>query len=236
MIFVSVVEDNPEDIDTFRQYLSQYQDEHGSEFQISYYQNGADFLEHYQTDTDIVFMDIEMPVMNGMETAHALRKLDSQVVLVFVTSLAQYAIQGYMVRALDYVVKPVSYAHFSVKMNRILQNLPMRDDWHIIPTKDGNIRIAYSRIYYVESNNHQIIFHTAEGTFQYRATLQSIEQAMRGHGFSRPNNSFLVNLFHVQAVRNDCLTIRGIEMSIGRSRRNSFLNDFSAYLGGSPLI
>lgn len=232
MISISIVEDDASYADLLKHYLDQYQQENGQQFQIAHYRDGLDFLEHYSIGTDIVFMDIRMAAMDGMEAARALRKLDSLAVLIFITSLTQYAIQGYEVNALDYIVKPVRYSHFARKLERALRNLPVREHWCAIPTKAGLIRLAYDRIYYAESRNHQIFFHTAEGVFQTRSSLSAVEQELRGFGFSRPNNSFLVNLNHVQTIRANQVVVHGREFFIGRSRKIAFMQDLTAYLGG----
>lgn len=232
MACISIVEDDDAFADALKRFLIQYQQINNVSLQISRYHNGAEFLEHYRTETDIVLMDIEMPVMDGMATAHALRRLDTEVVLIFVTNLAQYAIRGYEVEALDYIVKPISYPHFALKMDKAMRKLPTRDNWYVIPTREGQVRIDCSRIYYVESKDHLALFHTADGLFEARLTLSSVEQSMRRLGFSRPSNSFLLNLRHVQTVRNNQVIIHSETFSIGRSRRKSFMDDLSAYLGG----
>ncbi len=72
--------------------------------------------EHYRADYDIVFMDIELPGINGMEAAHRLREIDQQVILIFVTNMAQFAVKGYEVDALDYIIKPAQYGPLSIKL------------------------------------------------------------------------------------------------------------------------
>lgn len=232
MVHISIVEDDNTFTNTLKQYLTQYQKENGCEFQISVYQNGADFLEHYDLQSDLVLMDIEMPVMNGMDAAVSLRKIDPLVVLIFITNTTQYAIQGYAVDAMDYIVKPIRYSHFAIKLDKALRYLPERAAWHMIPTGEGLTRIAYNRIYYVEAKRHNIIFHTAEGVFPTRNSLKAVEQSLREHGFSRPNNSFLLNLSYVQTVRNKQVVLKGCEFTIGRAFRASFLDDLTAYIGG----
>lgn len=229
---ISIVEDDDAFAEVLTRHLIQYQQITKLSFQIARYRNGAEFLEHYRTETDIVFMDIEMPVMDGMSTAHALRKLDTQVVLIFVTNLAQYAIRGYEVDALDYIVKPIAYPQFALKMDKAMRRLPTRDSGYVIPTREGLVRVDCNRIYYVESRDHLALFHTADGVYEARLSLSSAEQSMRSLGFSRPSNSFLVNLRHVQTVKNNQVFIHSQAFSIGRSRRKSFMDDLSAYLGG----
>ena len=98
---IVIVEDDREAKQRLEDCLHQYEAEYGVSFSIAWYANGFDFLEGWHQDADIIFMDVDMPGMNGIETAHRMREADANVVLIFVTNLAQYAIEGYAVDALD---------------------------------------------------------------------------------------------------------------------------------------
>ena len=173
-----------------------------------------------------------MPLLNGIETAEKLREKDQQVLLIFVTNLSQYAMAGYRVQAFDYLLKPVREPLLFMTMDRALRNLPMRDDGVLIPHHGSRIKTSYSRIYYVEIKDHQIEYHTADGVYSDRETMSHVEQRFRGHGFSRPNNSYLVNLAHVQVVKHNQVVVNGIVITLGRNRKSTFLDDLSQYIGG----
>ena len=110
---IAIVEDEQACADTLQKYLQQYGQEFSQELDVTQYENGAVFLWEFRSQFDIILLDISMPVMDEMETARQIRKIDSDVVLLFVTSLSQYAIRGYEVNAMDYILKPVSYFAFS---------------------------------------------------------------------------------------------------------------------------
>ena len=115
MAKIAVVEDN----DTMRAqlcgFIAQYAQESGHQLDVTAFSDGAQLVEPYRPGFDIIFLDIEMPKLGGMPTAERIRRQDPDVVLVFVTNMAQYAIRGYEVDALDFVLKPVSYYQFSTK-------------------------------------------------------------------------------------------------------------------------
>ena len=139
MIRIAIVEDNENEAKTLSSLLERYGRDHGEEFQIRHFQNALRFLDQYQPDFELIFMDIDMPYMNGIEATKKLRQIDENVVLLFVTALAQYAVQGYGVGALDFLVKPINYAIFESKMGRamnamkkkeIIKNTIMMPDTH----------------------------------------------------------------------------------------------------------
>ncbi len=120
---VIIVEDEESHSKALVRLCSRYQQERGVELDTAVYDNPAVFLQKYHGDADMVLLDILMPQMNGMECARRLRKRDENVLLCFVTSMAQYAIQGYEVGAVDFILKPVNYDEFSLKMDRMLRIL-----------------------------------------------------------------------------------------------------------------
>lgn len=150
MVRIKILEDDPADRDTLIECLRKYEREQGQSFSITAYDNPSDFMDNYHMDADLIFMDIELPGINGIETSHQLRAADPVVALVFITNMEQYAINGYEVDALDFVIKPINYYRFSSMMLRALRNLPVRDEKEVILQAAGTIRrMRISQIYYV---------------------------------------------------------------------------------------
>ena len=124
---VAIVEDLIENAHILQQYLDHYATERHMSIQISHYQNGLDFITDYHPVWDLILLDIEMPLLNGMEAAHKIREIDPDVLIIFITCLTQYAIEGYSVRALDYVLKPVKYYPFAAKLDQVCDILSRTD-------------------------------------------------------------------------------------------------------------
>ena len=112
MIRVAIVEDEDIAARQLEQCLQQYESGHDIRFSSCRFRDALEFLEQYQPLYDLIFMDIGMPGLDGMEAAVRLRAMDSVTPLIFVTSMVQYAVRGYEVDALDFVVKPVRYPTF----------------------------------------------------------------------------------------------------------------------------
>ena len=104
MYQIAIVEDEAANRDQLKEYVGRYGEESGDSFSVQCFANGDALLRHFDGQFDLILMDIEMPGADGMQIAHRLRELDSQVILVFITNMAQYAIQGYSVQALDYIM------------------------------------------------------------------------------------------------------------------------------------
>ena len=107
-IRIGVVEDDPASCQLVLDYLNRYQQENGEQFTVSVFDDGARIVEKYTPVYDILLLDIEMSEMDGMAAARRIRERDDKVVIVFITAAPQYAISGYEVRALSYLLKPLT--------------------------------------------------------------------------------------------------------------------------------
>lgn len=234
MITIAVVEDSPKAMEQMKQFLERYRQEHSLDFQASFYPDSVAFLEQYRPQYDIIFLDVVMPGIDGMETARRIRAQDADVILVFVTRMAQLALKGYEVQAMDFLVKPLNYDAFELRMGLLLERLPrQRPKSLLISTRDGKWRIVIDRLIYVEVIKHKLFYHTEDGTFETGGTMKEAEEQLEGCAFSRCDNSLLVNLRFVTWVGQNELTAGGCRLKISRPRRKLFLQELSDYVGGT---
>ena len=126
MIEIAIVEDEENYREVLCDYLNKFQKESGEQIHLSVFTDGDEIVENYSAVYDVILMDIEMRFMNGMTAAKKIREADKGVVIIFITNMAQYAIQGYAVDALDYVLKPISYFAFSQTISRAIGRIKKR--------------------------------------------------------------------------------------------------------------
>ena len=172
MIRIAIVEDEESYIATLNEYLNKYQEEYSEQLSITVFHDGDEISSGYKAQFDIILMDIEMKFVNGMAAAEEIRKVDSEVTILFITNTPQYAVRGYEVGALDYILKPVPYFTFCQKLSRAVAKIKKRRRrWITIPVKGGIMRMELSDIYYIESEGHNLIYHTENGTFTSSGTM-----------------------------------------------------------------
>ena len=234
MIRVAIVEDDAEVQGVLQEYVRRYTRQYGTEFEVTVFADGVDILEDYRAVYDIIFLDVEMKHLDGMETARRVRQLDKDVIIVFITNMAQYAIGGYAVGALDYVLKPVNYYQFCTKLSRAVQRVERRRGGQVVlQLAGGGMQVlSTGDIYYLETHDRLLWYHTTKGEISVRASLASAEKQLAQYHFSRCNQCYLVNLKYVKAVENDFVHVNTDHLEISRRQRAAFLTAVASYIGG----
>lgn len=232
VINIAVVEDDDQEAKKLRNCLEQFALQNHSQFQITHFPDAAMLLESYKANYDLIFLDIMLPHMSGMEAARRLRRVDHSVTIVFVTNTAQYAIEGYSVDAFDYILKPINDHAFDLKLKRILAHIGSKlEDRLSIRTEGGTISLQLRKICYVEVKGHYLNWHTLDGVYRSLGTLKDIDRQLPEsyHAISR---WYVVNMQHVHSVAGDDVLIGEEKFRIGRSYKQKFLQAYAEYMVG----
>lgn len=236
MIRVAIVEDEDVYAAALQQHLNRYRQEHHVDFSVTVFSDGTEITSQYRADYDLILLDIQMKCMDGLTAAEQIRKIDETVPIIFVTHMAQYAIRGYSVGALDFILKPVSYVDFEQKLRRAIDAVKRQEKKYIsLIIKGGAMRFALDDIYYIESLNHNIIIHTKNENFTNIDTLKNMENRLADEPFYRCNNCYLVNLSHVKGVRDNLVLVGDYSLQISRPRKKHFMRALTDYFGSSML-
>ncbi|MCD8286294.1 MAG: LytTR family DNA-binding domain-containing protein [Clostridia bacterium] len=220
---IALVEDDMNAADLLCGYCRQYEAETGHGCAITHFKDGLEFLDSYKPVFDVIFMDIEMPYMNGMEAAKKLREFDTSVLIVFITNLKQFALKGYEVEALDFLVKPVEYNSFKTMLGRVYKRTGSKGAEYLTVTNSrGTYRIRIADIYYLESVKHNIVIHTADGETQFFGALSDMETKLPKDGFARCNSCYLVNLAWVKKVDSLDVYVGNDVLKMSRGKKDEF--------------
>ena len=229
---IAIVEDEAEARASLRDNLVRYAKAHEREIQTEEFNGAIEFLEKYKGNFDLLLIDINMPNMSGMEMAQKLREIDRQVLIIFETSMQQYALQGYTVSAFDFILKPISYERLSACLDRAFSLIDKRESKQIVIKAAGAITcVDASEIMFVEIVHHRIIFHTLHGKYNCYGSLLDVEKQLPPGEFARANMSYIVNLRYAKKIRNGEVIIGDTPIRMTRTCKKTFMSALARYLG-----
>lgn len=234
MIRVAIVEDSEADAQALTRHLETWQKNHEDEaLSCTVYSDAVKFLEYGSTTADIVFMDIEMPHRNGMSAAEEFRKYNPEAILIFATWFTKYAVRGYAVDAIGYLVKPVGEKEFSEVFRKALHlyRERTRDQTVVLKTRDGVVKMNADRIQYIEADAHQLHIYTDDGGYSVWSSVSKILEILPD-SFVRCHKGYIVNLKYVYSIRKDGLSIvdrPDVLIPVSRPNRAEFMERLTRY-------
>lgn len=230
---IAIIDDSKSDADVLKGYLQQYSEEVGQQFNIDYYEASVEFLEKFQNQYEVLFLDIEMPGSDGLTVAREIREKDSSVAIVFVTNMAQFAIEGYKVNAVDFMVKPVGYFVFTDTLKKAINSVTKKADTAILVNDlNGLYKLNTSEIVYIEKSQDKVIYHTKEKSFIERNTIKAVKEKIDNTIFGECSSGILVNYEKVRCITKEDVDVGLANLPISRRQKKQFTEDYIKYVGG----
>jgi two-component system, LytTR family, response regulator LytT len=231
MIKIAIVEDELYQAESLKSNIERFFANTKKEYSVLYFENAQKFLNSYSADYSLIFMDINLPDIDGMNAAKEIRKKDKYVMIIFVTSLAQYAIKGYEVNAFDFIVKPVSYFNFALKFKRAVENLIDKEEKSIlISNKTSKRKMLISEIMYIEVSKHTLLFHLENEVFSTTGSLKTIQKELEDFPFELCNQCYLVNLKYVKKIVDFTVIVGSDSLLISHPKKKDFIHALNYYL------
>ena len=233
MLLVAIADDDPQDAALLKGLVEDYFAKSNTAVMTHVFSDGLEFIRSPENH-DIVFLDIQMGKLDGLETARFLRKIGRESILIFVTNMAQFAIQGYEVDALDFIVKPASAASITYVLDKAMKRLHSGSGASFsLKTAKETVSISANDIAYVEVFDHNLVYHTTKGEYTVRGRLSDVMDKLEPERFVLCNRSFIVNLRYVSNITADYLLVGDTKISISKSHRKELMQRFSSFLGDS---
>lgn len=233
MIRVAIVDDERQVREDLAAMVGRFAHETGRSISVTLLEDGAK-LVRMEPPPDIVLLDIEMDEVDGMKAARMLRRAGSEAQIIFITNMAQYAIKGYEVSALDFMVKPVRYPSFAFRFSRAVELALQRSRTRItLDTRDGFVRVDVASISYVEVRGHRLVYHTSsEGDLELWGTMRDAASELEPLGFALCNACYLVNLDHVTRIDGEFVYVGDEPLKMSRGKRRAFVDALTLSMRG----
>lgn len=232
MIKIGVLEDEMPNYLQLQECITRYGEENHVDFDLQLFTDGGQFLEQDFSQFDIIFLDIQVPGASGLDVAEQVREKDKDVVIFFCTRLTRYAIFGYQVEALDYIIKPIRYSSMKLRMDRALRRVRenRREDTIVLRTNRSSLRIRISDIYFVEARQHKTVYNTALGVYEVWDSFRNAKAELEPFHFAQCHGSYLCNLRWVSGLDGDEVLIHDtVRLRISRNLKKAFTNALTAY-------
>lgn len=233
MLHIAICDDEEIFVDQLGEMISRYAVETETKIRVTKYYDGLDLIEKYDTTIDLIFLDIQMKMVNGLQTAERIRQMDEKAGIIFLTTLTQYALEGYKYQAVNYIIKPLKYVRLKAELNKFVERHRRENHPSIVVVNDsGKYKIALNSLRFVETFNRNLMFHTEQENIICYKKMKEIEQELKEHGFVRCHTSYLVNLAYVKGVKKLEITLITEEtIPISQPKRKEFMEQLTQYWG-----
>jgi len=231
MLNIVIVEDDISQAKSLEEYIKKLLSNENIKYSITHFDSAQKLINSYHLDINLIFMDINLPDIDGMTAAKVIREKDAFVMIIFVTSLAQYAINGYEVGAFDFILKPISYYNFALKFKRALKNINNKEEkFLLITNKNSKRKIEISRIMYIEVIKHTLLYHLEDENISVSGSLKNAQKELEGFPFVLCNQCYLVNLKYVKKIVDYTVFVGTDKLFISHPKKKEFINSLNLYL------
>lgn len=231
MIVIAICDDELYCIEQLAMQLERYAKENSKEIKIIKFTKALQLLNQIKDTYDLIFLDIKMPFVDGIEVAEEIRKRDEKVSIIFLTSYMQRAVDGYEVSAEAFIQKPIAYQRLEKEMNKwFLKHIHQDEPYIIFQNNDGKYKVPIKSLKYIETSGRSVLLHTGQKNIKISKSMKEMQKEIGVFGFCKCHNSFLVNLHFVDYVNaTEVGLITGEILPVSKSKRKNFIDSVAMF-------
>ena len=233
MLHLAICDDEKDFVQYLTGLLNQYSRETGRDIKITPYYDGMELIEKYDPTIDLIFLDIQMKLVDGFHAAERIRQMDESVGIIFLTTLTQCGLEGYKYPATNYIIKPMKYARLKSELDKFIARSQKEDTPSLVIVNDtGKYKIPLKSIRYIETFNRNLMVHTEHENIICYKSMKEMERALCDRDFARCHTSYIVNLFYVKGIKKlEIKLITGETIPISQPKRKEFMERLTDYWG-----
>ena len=231
---IAVCDDDKKDIARLKKLIEAYDADNNIGFSVSEYESGTEMLKAVSSgeDVNIIFLDINMDDMDGLSVAKKIREEMDDVPIVLVTAFMTYVLDGYKVKASRFLIKDDLDKTFDECMDDICKDIRKKSKTIAFNCVEGEMRLKASDIILIETSGHKNLIKLKNETYQIYEKLDVLEELLKGYGFLRTHNSFLVNMAHIRGINSYVLTLDdGRQLPVPKARYKQVRQEYALFVG-----
>lgn len=229
MINIAICDDDKEIIKEIKKYIEEYK---GSECLISTYNSGEELIKE-EKKFQIMFLDIDMGGINGIETAKKIRRFDKDVKIIYVTNFTDYTNLAFQVHAFGYLNKPIKKEQIYNQLDEAIEYSKNEEEEVTIEfiTTEGIIRLKPKEIYYFEYLDRKVKVKALDKVYMIKEKITHIAEKMINYDFLMPHKSFTINLFYIKSIKGyDIFMMDGSVIPLSQKKSSEFRDEFNIFL------
>jgi len=200
------------------------------------FDSGEKLIKSYESDDKygIILLDMQLDLLDGIQTAEIVREYDKNCLIIIITSVMEYAVEGYSIDAYDFIMKPVDKVKFARVINKAVKELQVRmNKTYLIQARDTTKAIKLSEIQFIESNRNRVIIHTNTETYTNNENISSVVDKLGKDGFVRISRYYIVNIYYIKEIGvKTLILISGEELNYSEKYRDNIKKEYLNFMMG----
>ncbi len=200
------------------------------------YRSGEELIFAYESGArfSVILLDMQMNELDGIQTANVIRQMDKDCLIIIVTSIIEYAVEGYSIDAYDFVLKPIDQEKFYRVLRKAIKEIQVRaNKIYEIRTRDMTKMIRLAEITYFESNRKKVIVHTIDGHYENNESISTVEDKLTQDGFVRISRYYLINVNYIKEIDVKTLVLlSGEELKYSDKYRDKIKSEYMKFMVG----
>ncbi len=224
---IAICDDEKQICELLKEKIEKYFFSKDMEFSIRIFFDGEEVLKSDLNAIDILFLDVDMPGRNGMETAKAIRRQNREMIIVFLTAYSEFVFESFKVDAFRYLIKPVNNQELRETLDAVYDKFSESEDILTFQFQNEIYRIKYSDIIYIEGMRDKIWLYCKDRTYRWRGTMKNLEEIVKDKSFFQIHRSYIINMNKIKKYNSQKITLEGgYEVPVSKYRLNEFKEEY----------
>ena len=227
---IAICDDEAQIRELLKETIEKYCFINNIELNLQTFESGEDFIKQDFQDFNVIFLDVDMPGMDGLETAKAIRDKNQEMLIIFLTAYSEFVFESFKVDAFRYLVKPVPDQEMMETLDAIRDKLCAPEDNLSFQFQNEMYSIRYSDIIYIEGMRDKLWIYCKDTTYRWRGTLKNLNEMLQDKGFFQVHRSYIINMNKIQKYNSQTVVMEsGYRVPISKYRLDDFKEEYIKY-------